>query len=649
MEKHKDPRILYIEDDPALARLLEKTLIRANYRVKVASSGAQGLSMQSENSYDVIAVDLELPDMTGLEVIRRMAERGDLPPTIIITGAGSEGTAVAALKLGARDYIIKDIEGAYLEVLPSVVDRVLQEKRLIEEKERTQQALAESEKKYRTLVDNSLVGIYTTALDGRILYANKALANMFGYGSVKECMTLSSTDLWKAPGQRKIFLKKLLEERQINGYELEVLDKSGRTLTVLLSATLEGEILSGMILDITRRKEMEQALMNARNLESLGTIAGGIAHDFNNLLTPILGNISLLRESLDKADDRYRLLQEIENSSLHAKNLVGRLLTFSKGGAPLKRKASIGRLLEETASHVLQGFDVKTTFTMAPDLWLTAIDYGQMGYALHNVILNAREAVKNNGIIQFKAENVCVSEGETLPLPPGNYVRVSVMDNGSGIPAENISRIFDPYYSTKEMGADKGTGLGLAITFSVIKKHNGHLSVDSETGEGTTVHMYVPASPPDREEPAVEETAVVSTATVPARPGAARNRVLIMDDEEVVLSVAVRMLEYMNCRVESAVCGEEAIKLYRQAMKEGEPFKMVILDLSVQGGMGGRETIEELRKIDPGVTAVVSSGYSTDPIILDYEKYGFKAALPKPYRMAEMRRTLEIVPGLAIK
>jgi len=264
-----------------------------------------------------------------------------------------------------------------------------------------------------------------------------------------------------------------------------------------------------------------------------------------------------------------------------------------------------------------------------------------MGYALHNVILNAREAGLDEGVVLIKAENVRLSAEDGPPPAPGNYIRISISDNGRGIPPEQLPQIFDPYYSTKGMGSDKGRGLGLAITHSVINKHGGSVSVDSEVGKGTTITIYLPASVPDSDEP---EGVVRTIAPADAGQGpqeAEKRKILIMDDEDIVLGVAERLLTYMGCDVETARNGEEAITLYGRAREAGEAFHVVILDLSVQGGMGGRETIEKLREMDPGVTAVVSSGYSNDPIMLEFGRYGFKGALPKPYKIEEVRRALE--------
>lgn len=391
--------------------------------------------------------------------------------------------------------------------------------------------------------------------------------------------------------------------------------------------------LRGMLLDITERKKMEDELLKAKKLESIGILAGGIAHDFNNLLTSILGNISFAKMYVNPEDKLFNLLDNAGKTSFRASELTKQLITFSKGGTPFKKITWIGELIENTARLTLSGSNVGCQFNISDDLWPVEVDEGQMRQVIHNMVLNAREAMPEGGMIHIGAENLNVSEKEGFSLREGGYVKVSIEDHGVGIRAENLSKVFDPYFTTKEKGSQKGMGLGLAICYSVIKSHEGMITLESEVGVGTTFHIYLPVS---EREPRVEEERV-------KKPLVGRGRVLVMDDEEGVREVTGEILRYMGYEVEFAREGIEAIERFKEARETAKPFDAVILDLTVPGGMGGKEVIKKLVEIDPEVKAIVSSGYSNDPIMFEFRQYGFKGALAKPYKIEKLRETVSTV------
>ena len=512
--------ILYMEDDQGLARLLQKRLEREGYTVEIAHNGEEGIAMLGKAAYDVLLVDYNMPVVGGLEVIRALSSRGALPPTIMITGLGNESVAVEALKLGASDYIVKDIDQGYLELLPIVIEQVIKERRIVSE-----------------------------------------------------------------------------------------------------------------------HKKMEVELLKAQKLESIGVLAGGIAHDFNNLLTAIIGNIALAKMRLSPEDELFSLLDKAEKISLRASTLTSHLITFSRGGAPRRKTLVLTDLVKDTVHLSLSGSNYRSEFAMDRDLWPVDADEGQIHQVIHAIVRNAMDAMPKGGTITVSAGNVTIGQDESGPLSQGPYIRLSVHDCGTGISEENLPKIFDPYFSTKEMGSQKGMGLGLAICYSIVKNHGGLITAESQAGTGTTVHIYLPALSPS------VELRELPVSSVSGGSGA----VLIMDDEKTILEVSGEMLRQLGYTVVCARDGEEALARYREALAAGRTFDAVILDLTVSGGMGGLETMIKLRELDPLVKAIVSSGYSQDPVMRDYEEGGFQGAIVKPYKLSALADTVGRVARSARK
>lgn len=382
-----------------------------------------------------------------------------------------------------------------------------------------------------------------------------------------------------------------------------------------------------VIKNITDKHLLEEQLLRTQKLEAVGLLASGIAHDFNNLLQSLLGSISLAKMFSDKGGKSHQVLEEAEDALIQATNLTKQLLTFSKGGEPLKRLVSLPPILRDSVKFALSGSRSNAVFEIVDDLWHVEADEGQISQVIHNIVLNARDAMPEGGTVSVETRNMVVDDKSGVSLASGKYVLIAIKDSGMGIPAQDIPRIFDPYFTTKE----RGSGLGLATSYSIVKRHGGVVDVQSTPGAGSTFFIYLPASG-DR---APDET--VRTTSIEKGTG----RILVMDDEEIIRTVVGRMLRSLGYEVAFAENGDQATIKYAAAMNSDFPFDAVILDLTVRGGMGGREAISRLRAIDPHIRAVVSSGYSEGSILSDYSRYGFKAVLPKPYNIETLGKTLK--------
>jgi len=495
-------------------------------------------------------------------------------------------------------------------------------------------SLHASEKKFRALFDSTNDAILIYSLDCRLLEVNRATCERLGY-TREELLALPFAQLVASP--YAAMAEARIEQLKKTGagiFESAHLTKDGVVIPIEQSCRLMDYDTQMAILcvarDISERKRLDEERLRSQKLESLGVLAGGIAHDFNNLLTGILGNLSLTRANLPETGPVAERLAETEKATLRARDLTQQLLTFARGGAPVKTEASLAGLIQEAAGFAVRGTKAVCEYDFAEDLWLAQVDKGQLGQVLQNLVINAVHAMPEGGTISLAANNLTVNPGE-LPLTPGGYVLITVRDHGHGIPPEHLTKIFDPYFTTKQ----SGSGLGLAVVYSIVANHAGHITVQSEPGKGTTFFIYLPSAgkTPGAEKPA--------EATPALRKG--HGKILVMDDEELIRDVSTAMLRQLGYEAHAVNDGEEAITRYLQAKKEGQPFALVIMDLTVPGGMGGKEAIAHLRQLDPQVKAVVSSGYANDPIMANFSEYGFCGVAPKPFSLQELSELLQTI------
>lgn len=504
----------------------------------------------------------------------------------------------------------------------------------ITERKRMEEALRESEQRYRIIFEKSPLAVVSFNAEGIIVDCNEKFIDMMG--STREKLLGFNTVKQSNPKMRETLKKALAGE-------LAAYDDSYTSITGGKTTYLRGlfspvapnrsptEVIATLE-DITELKKHEKEQQRLEKLDSLGILAGGIAHDFNNILTGIMGNISFLQVLIEEGHKAHKPLVEAEKASRRAAELAHQLLTFARGGEPNKKTVSLQLLIKDAISLMLRGSNIRSIVNITAELHAIQADEGQISQVFNNLIINAAQAMPGGGNLTITAENEFLPKENRLGLRAGTYVRLHITDEGCGIPPDTIEKIFDPYFSTKA----SGTGLGLATAYSIILRHNGAIKVNSTSGTGTTFTIYLPS---------------MGEASGDFLPAPRRNdtlheggAILVMDDEEMIRDIATAMLKHLGYEVTTCASGEEAIELYRTAMQSARPYCAVIMDLTIPGGLGGRQTAEQLLALAPSAYLIVSSGYSNDPIMANFKKYGFRAAIAKPYSISEFEQILSAVP-----
>ncbi|MBN2573604.1 MAG: PAS domain S-box protein [Deltaproteobacteria bacterium] len=502
--------------------------------------------------------------------------------------------------------------------------------------------LRQSEEKFRTIIEQNTDGIALLDEFGTVIEWNPALARISGIpGDQAIGKPVWETDLLRQPAMaedaqdatalREIFAGGLSRDDSPLFFRNQEVSATRDGEEVFLHRTIfpikteRGFRLGCIIRDITQQKKASATLQKADKLQSLGVLAGGIAHDFNNLLGAIFGNIELACMASREAEV-IRSLKASMATMGRARALTQQLLTFAKGGVPIKRVQPLFPFVRMAAEFALSGSNVACRFAVAPSLWSCDFDEHQIGQVVDNIVINAIQAMPRGGCLEISAENVVVADDESSSLLPGNYVRISFADQGPGIPSAISSRIFDPFFTTKP----GGSGLGLSTCYSILRQHDGHISAASEPGRGSTFHVWLPAA----------EGAVLLDRRSSEHPQPGSGTVLVMDDDQAVRDTIRRVLEYLGYSCRTVPSGQEALREYRRFREEGGQWRAIICDLTIPGGMSGQVFVSELRKMDQEVPIIVSSGYAEDPILADPKRYGFDDSLPKPYTASQLAQAL---------
>lgn len=751
-------RILLFEYCAADADLVAEYLdhIDLNFNISIVKRLADGIHLLDQNRFDVILLDLSLPDSRGIDSLRSVMKVASEAVIIVLTGADEEELSLEALQVGAQDYLYKDrlneeilgrsiryaIErfnlkrqlethnteiqyretllrrifdantdamlilgsdydikflnpaaGELMEAEPErLVGEVfpfeikggevteleipdLQNKTRIVElsavdliwegesallvilrditlRRSAELALKHEKERLSATLDTIVDAVITTDQSGAVERLNEEAARLVGM-TQKESLGRPLEEVLKIKHPRtgkpiKDLTRTLMDPEFADAFtEVGVPLDSAKGRTFYVTAETRCILDDGgerhgcvtVLRDITLHKKAEDELFKAEKLNSISLLAGGIAHDFNNMLTSILGNISMVRIELDEGHEHSTKLDAAEKAALQAKSLTQQLLTFSKGGTPILEVTSVYDMVEECAQFVLRGSNVKCEVKSDDKLWPVDADKGQISQVVNNLLINADQAMPRGGTITLRLRNLRVRHAEVPSLDSGEYVCIEVRDEGTGISPENLKRIFDPYFTTK----DSGNGLGLASSYAIINSHKGTITVDSSVGHGSIFRVYLPKSTRPLQAKAEAHKATEKNKPSKETIHHGKGRILVMDDMEAMMMVAGEILTVLGYEVEYSTNGEEAVAAYKAAKDAGNPFDAVVFDLTVPGGMGGEEASNLLKEYDPGLIAIASSGYTTSNVMSDYKNSAFAAVVPKPYRIKEMSDALHNV------
>lgn len=611
-------KLLIVEDDCDTRTLLRDS-IQLKYpffTIRCAENGAEGLASFQLHNPDLVISDIRMPAMNGIHMAREIRAFNPSALIIILTAHSDTSYLLDAIRAGINRYILKPIVyGELFETIDVCLEQVYLRRQV-----RIQEAHI---RKLSQAVEQSPIAVIITDRSGVIEYTNSKCTDLTGY-TQEEVMGNNVFDQTAPAHLRddKGTIRSSVSAGQTWHGEAENQKKDGSVFWELVDISWlvneAGERSHVIIIreDITELRQARDEMLKIAKLESLGVLAGGIAHDFNNILSSILGNIFMARVLLEESAQATNHLHIAENAIERAKKLAQQLLTFAQGGVPVMKQIALGDLLKNATLQTVNRSMVRCAFIFAEDLWPVEADEEQLSQVIHNLVLNAVQAMPEGGALTIRADNVSSSASGK------RFVKISVMDTGTGIAEQDLPKIFDPYFSTKE----QGKGLGLASCHSIIRRHGGKIRAISTLGTGSIFQISLPASE------SVSTHAPSSSADLFRGSGS----ILVMDDEKLIRDVVEAILENFGYEVECVANGTDAVKIYQERRERNAPFSAVILDLSIPGGIGGKETIEMLLKIDPNVKAIVSSGYSSDPVMANYQDYGFSAVLRKPYLPREL-------------
>jgi PAS domain S-box-containing protein len=652
--------VLAVDDREDEIYYLQTLLTAAGFEVMTAANGRDALEKATIRPPDLLITDILMPVMDGFSLCRHWRNEPRLRaiPFIFYTATYTDPRDEEfALSLGADLFVTKPKDPDVL--LRLIVDTLKQKKKADTDtpaappeetvylKEYNQTLIRKLEAKVFELEDankalavkdfaisSAISGILMVSTERKLSYVNTSCAGMWGYLG-EELVGRDVGILFAKPEEESRLAAALLKDGSWIG-ELEARRKDGTTFITQLTAhrvlDARGTTLCFMAscIDVTEHRHMREELQRSQRMESLSLFAAGIAHDFNNLLTGFFAGVELIKKELPPGTPGQEYLSIVMSVFSRARDLTQRLLAFAKGGASVRKKISVADVVKESCSFSLSGSRIRHTIVMDKDPWLIEADASQLSQVFTNIIVNARQAMGDQGTVDITVRNCRIAEAATGSLRPGEYVEISFMDSGPGIPQDVLPRIFDPFFTTKK----EGSGLGLATSYAIIRNHGGHISASSTAGHGASFIIWLPALSDMKE----DVTPVVA-------PEAARGegRVLLMDDEEAICRLATSILSRAGYSVFSVSNGRDALQAYRQAVAAHQPFDLAILDLTIRGGMGGEETLAELRTMNPRIAAIASSGYADSGMLTQMKEHGFLGVLPKPYLAHELLSIVKAV------
>lgn len=632
-------KILVVDNHPVILKFMTQLLTEAGHHVLTAEDGLSALDLLQTYIPNVMFVDLIMPNIDGkklCKIIRRMPDFNDVR-LIILSGVAIE-EQINPQELGADACIAK---GTFAEMSQNVLralghsqdDLHARDVFIYGRDEATPRVITEEllavKKHFEVVLESISEGILELKTDGRIIYANPTAKSILNIPE-EEFLGKPLSHLFASDDRQRVeeMLQGVKCGPPMIGEDAPVkLGACQLSLTFLpILEEMKGTIV--ILNDITEKRRMAEQLQQAQKIEAIGLLAGGIAHDFNNILTAILGNISLAKMYLKPEDKSYSRLAEAEKASTRAKSLTMQLITFARGGAPVKKRESLSEIVGECCKYNLKNPAVRCEIKLDETIWPVEVDRGQTAQAIQNLLVNAEQAMPQGGTLRISAQNRIIDETSNVPLQFGRYVELLLVDQGVGIQDKDLPKIFDPYFAAK----NRGGGFGLAIAYSIVKNHKGYIRVESNPDKGTRFYVYLPAATEAPRKPKGKK-----------RLPSGKGRVLVMDDEKIVRDVVGEMLQFIGYKADFAKDGGAAVEKYKEAMASGSQFDAVIMDLTVPEGLGGKEAVKLLLDVDSKARVIVASGYSHDPIMSDYESFGFKGVVTKPFQIEDLDRVLQEV------
>lgn len=618
--------IIVLESNPISATTTKEILSRIGYKdVHTFSRVEDAIDIIDKNNISLAIIDISMEEgPTGIKASERIKQKVKIPVIYLIDKTDQETIAKMP-----REKIYGLIEKPVSpELLSFAIDRSIITHKTESSLDKKADYLQKENEIFFKILEGAPYGIIIVQ-DNIIRYSNPGIKKILGLRP-DDIPTIYDffQKLYPDAEYRKAIEDDWYKYRTNPGTKIyKACCTNGETRELeFRNLVIDDDRYVMIISDLSERKKIEEEIYRAEKLASIGSFAGGIAHEFNNLLMSIMGNISVAISMIENNSELRQTLVEAEKSSLRAKEIVQQLLTFSKGGSPIKKITTVDRILKDTSDFLIKDPRINIQFRIEDNLRESDIDIGQITQVFHNLLQNSIQSMPHGGTLTISASNIKIDYSNDTQMESGDYVKISIRDTGTGIDEKYMNKIFDPFFTTRQFGK----GLGLSIAYSIIKNHNGLILVDSQLGKGSEFIVYLPAVErrTSFQKPEKGERRVL------------KGRVLVMDDEEMVLSVAGRMLRRLGFEVSYATNGDQAIELYKKHKENENAFDLVIMDLTIMGGMGGKDAIGILKGIDPAVKAIVSSGYSNDPLMANYREFGFCGVVAKPYRYEELEETI---------